>query len=326
MIWCCPKCHGKLDDGPEILRCSGCGSNFELVGGIPDLRVPGESWINFTEDLQIARDLSARNLPLAELVHAVYATRPGWDVGRIAMRTEQVLSAPHRLKSDVAGWLAPVLGAKGQFLDLGCGAGMLIAVGQNPERTGIGIDVSMTWLVVAQRLITEWGGKPILAAALGEALPMPDNSIDAVISLDVIEHVNDPDAYLGEINRVVKSGGRIALSTPNRFSLTAEPHVFVWGVGWLPQRLQRPYVRWRSGKTYDDTRLMGSVSLCRRLGKNTKFNFRVAIPEISLEHIEKFGTLKALLAKIYNKLAQSVLLRPAFLVIGPFFRITGTKP
>ena len=326
MIWCCPRCHGSLGSTGDALGCLSCGSRYELVDGIPDLRVPGASWIDFDDDLALARDLVARDLPLAELVRAVYAVRPGWDEQRVALRTRQVLQAPARLRSEVTGWLSSAMPLSGRFLDLGCGAGMLLAAAAEQGRTGVGIDVSMTWLVVAKRLITEWGGTPVLAAAMGESLPLAPHAVDSVVSLDVIEHVNDPDRYLREIERVVAAGGRLALSTPNRFSLTAEPHVFVWGVGWLPQRWQRRYVRWRSGKSYDDTRLMGSAGLRRRLRRNTSFDFRLNIPCVSEQELLRFRPAKAMLARLYNRFAASALLRPLFLCVGPFFRIVGRKP
>ena len=89
----------------------------------------------------------------------------------------------------------------------------------------LGIDVSMTWLVVAKRLISESCRQPVLAASLADALPLADDSVSCVVSLYVIEHVVDPRTYLSEISRVTKSGGYVALATPNRYSLTAEPHV-----------------------------------------------------------------------------------------------------
>ena len=120
-------------------------------------------------------------------------------------------------------------------------------------RPVIGIDVSMTWLVVAKKLVSESGGKPFLAAGMAEALPLASDSIPAVVSLDVIEHVHDPDAYLAEIDRVLQPGGRAALSTPNRFSLTAEPHVFVWGVGCVTSAATgflRPLAQWQIVRGY----------------------------------------------------------------------------
>ncbi len=184
----------------------------------------------------------------------------------------------------------------------------------------------MTWLVVAERLIQEWGGDPVLAAAFGEALPLVNAGVDAVVSLDVIEHVVSPDRYLAETCRVLRPGGRAVLTTPNRFSLTAEPHVQVWGVGWLPQRWQAPFVRWRSGKTYDDTRLMGSAALIRRLRRNTDFSFRLVTPAVPQEDIARFKPLKAALAGTYNRVRGLPLLRPILLLVGPFYRVEAERP
>jgi 2-polyprenyl-3-methyl-5-hydroxy-6-metoxy-1,4-benzoquinol methylase len=202
---------------------------------------------------------------------------------------------------------------------------MLLAAMADAGKNGVGIDVSMTWMVVAKRLIEEHGGQPVLAAAMAEALPLREETISGVISLDVIEHVRDPEGYLAEINRVVKQSGMLAVSTPNRFSLTAEPHVFIWGVGWLPQRWQKGFVAWRSGKSYDDTVLMSSARLGRLVRRNTDFAYRIVIPEVPPEHIAAFAKPKAMAARLYNWLAGSPLFRLPFLAIGPFFRVTGTK-
>ena len=45
-------------------------------------------------------------------------------------------------------------------------------------------------------------------------LPFADNSFDVVICSEVLEHLPDVDAALDEITRIVKPGGRFALSVP----------------------------------------------------------------------------------------------------------------
>jgi SAM-dependent methyltransferase len=47
-------------------------------------------------------------------------------------------------------------------------------------------------------------------------LPFPDDWFDLVISFQVIEHVDDVEAYLGEIRRVSRTGASILIVTPNR--------------------------------------------------------------------------------------------------------------
>lgn len=325
-LWRCPRCRGDLAHRVERLDCLGCGHGYDQVDGVPDLRVPGPSWIDIEEDLRTAREIAALDLPAPDLVRAVYARRSTWDDDLVRLRTQQVLAAPTRLKKDVAGWLTEAT-SQDAWLDLGCGPGMLLAAaaGLKTPGAGIGVDVSMTWLVVAQRLIAAHGGTPVLAAGLAEALPLADGALSGVVSLDVIEHVERPDAFLAEIDRVVRPGGRLALSTPNRFSLAPEPHVLVWGVGLLPRRHQAAYVAWRSGKTYASTCLMSSGELNRELKRHTRFAARIHIPPVPDEELARFAPVKAGLARLYNRIAAAPALRGLFLMIGPFFQITGAK-
>lgn len=48
-----------------------------------------------------------------------------------------------------------------------------------------------------------------------EALPIPDDSVDILFSLAVVEHINNIDHFMSECFRVLKPNGIIYLSTPN---------------------------------------------------------------------------------------------------------------
>lgn len=325
--WCCPACKAAPSETSGGLSCPSCGAHYPCIGGIPDLRLPGPSWIDYSEDRARAERLllETAGSPLNEIIQGIFADREGVDPAWVELRTRQVLGAPERLRSEVRGWLQPIIGIGGPFLDLGCGAGTLLAAAAAEGRPGIGIDVSMVWLIVARRMIQEAGGRPILAAALAEALPLPDGSMAAVVSLDVIEHVADPVPYLREIDRVTRCRGRLALATPNRFSLAAEPHVMVWGVGWLPRRWQATYVRWKARRSYAYTTLLSTMEARRLLRRHTRFAARITIPPVPLVEIERFSRRRAWLARLYNQVANFALLRPLFLLIAPFFRVTCTK-
>jgi SAM-dependent methyltransferase len=67
-------------------------------------------------------------------------------------------------------------------------------------------------------------------------IPEPDNSFDAVLSTQVLEHVTDPRLYLSEAFRVLRPGGRLVLSTHGTFVYHPDPDDY-WR--WTGVGLQR---------------------------------------------------------------------------------------
>ena len=50
----------------------------------------------------------------------------------------------------------------------------------------------------------------------GKTIPFPDNSFDTVISFQVIEHIEDDAGFAAELNRVLKEGCKLYITTPNK--------------------------------------------------------------------------------------------------------------
>jgi SAM-dependent methyltransferase len=327
-VWCCPLCGGALAIVRRDARvsCARCTTGYDIVAGIPDLRVSRPSWIDVDADREDAArlDRDSRARSLESLVRQVFMGQPDSDEARVALRTRQVLAAPAVLGRQLRGWLRDVAQSPG-FVDVGCGPGMLLAAAADLGVPSIGIDVSLTWLVVARRMLETHGGRPVLAAALAEALPLPDDAAPAVVSLDVIEHVGDQRRFVREIDRIASPGAPVALSTPNRFSLAAEPHVGVWGVGWLPRRWQGTYVHLRSGQHYDYVRLLSARGFKRLMRRHSHIAGRLIVPALEQEEIGTFGTRRRLLARAYNWASRNGWLRWPLLAGGPFFRYVGTK-
>jgi len=326
-VWCCPRCRGRLaaPAGEAHLQCTACDATYGIYGGIPDMRVERPAWIDVDDDREAAARLEHdhRSRSLESMVRAVFAAQKGRSQAQIDMRTRQVLASPGRLAPQLDGWLCTA--TRPGFLDLGCGPGMLLAAAASRGVSGLGIDVSLVWLVVARRMIEEHGGVATLCAGFAESLPLPDGSVPAVVSLDVIEHVGDQRRYLVEIDRIAADGATLALATPNRFSLAAEPHVQVWGVGWLPARFQARYVFARSGRAYEFVRLLSVPGLAALLQRHTKFRGRFVVPRVPDEEMETFHGLRAGLARVYNRIAEWPLTRWPLLAVGPFFRYVGTR-
>lgn len=136
-------------------------------------------------------------------------------------------------------------------LDMGCGGGRTVAQ-LAPHFAGvIGIDADPARLILAQKYCDEMAVENVLlACAFGERLPLPTNSLSLVTAVEVLEHVTDQAAFISEIRRALKPSGELFLTTPNRFALTREPHVNVWGVGYLPRTWQNKYVRLVRGVPY----------------------------------------------------------------------------
>ena len=82
----------------------------------------------------------------------------------------------------------------------------------------------------------------MLAGARGEAIPQPSSSFDAVVSLQVLEHVDDAQKVLAEVWRVLKPGGHFYLACENYLAFR-EGHYRVPWLPLLPKRVGALYLR-----------------------------------------------------------------------------------
>ncbi len=64
---------------------------------------------------------------------------------------------------------------------------------------------------------------------LRKRLPYDDASFDVVLLVDVIEHLSDHQAALGELSRILKPGGVLILTTPNIMRLNSRVHFLLSG-------------------------------------------------------------------------------------------------
>ena len=116
-------------------------------------------------------------------------------------------------------WVAPLV-AGGSILEAGCGegygAGLLLAAGAQQV---VGVDYDAA---TAGHVRKAYPQVPVLRGNL-VALPLASKSFDVVVSLQTVEHLWDQPLFVAECVRVLRHGGLLVLSTPNR--LTFSPGV-----------------------------------------------------------------------------------------------------
>ena len=132
-------------------------------------------------------------------------------------------------------FLASEIGAGARVLDLGCAYGFFSEQLAAEEFRVLGVDVSL--FALHQGRARDAG--LALAAARAESLPLGDDSIDAVLALDVLEHLPDPERALAECARVLRPGGLLFFSTPDplRFSGEEETHEAEHVPSWWMEKL-----------------------------------------------------------------------------------------
>ena len=110
-------------------------------------------------------------------------------------------------------------------LDLGVGDGRLAAELKTTHLTGA--DVSQVALDRAKQRLP---GAALVLVEPDEPLPFADNEFDLVSCIETIEHIRDVQLAFSEMRRVLRPGGRLALTTPAasrwRFLLRGVEHPF----------------------------------------------------------------------------------------------------
>lgn len=103
-------------------------------------------------------------------------------------------------------------------IDVGCGAGLLAEPLARMGAKVTGVDAAPENIAAAREHAAGQGLS--ISYFAGELAMLPLATFDLVTSMEVVEHVTDPAAFIGELAARLAPGGLMILSTPNRTMLS----------------------------------------------------------------------------------------------------------
>lgn len=123
----------------------------------------------------------------------------------------------------------------GKSLDIGCGPGFFLEAAQTKGYDVFGLDPSDYIVKVAQN---KFGGR--IQRGVIESADYPAEHFDLVVAFDTFEHVYNPLEWLRAVRRVLKTGGLLAITTPDPSSFLAR----ISGRNWVSFKLPEHVYYW----------------------------------------------------------------------------------
>jgi ubiquinone/menaquinone biosynthesis C-methylase UbiE len=100
-------------------------------------------------------------------------------------------------------------------LDIACGSGYgTILLSEHGARKVIGLDIDFNTILELQKQYHNNNNNIEFINGSTYSIPFSDEYFDILVSIETLEHLENPDTFLNEARRVLKKGGIIIISTP----------------------------------------------------------------------------------------------------------------
>jgi SAM-dependent methyltransferase len=192
--------------------------------------------------------------------------------------------------------------------DLGCGSGVFTELLRRQGYQSVGLDISPKLVALGRHKF------PGLELIEGDAenLPFETASLDGVLLSGLVHHFPDPRRLAGEVNRVLKSGGRFVAFDPNRMNPfmwlyrdRASPFYSSIGV----TENERPVLAWRIAEIF------------RNAGFRVKTDY---LAGLAYRYVASRRT--RVLLPVYNFIDTVVFNLAIMQPVRPFVLTSGEKP
>jgi 2-polyprenyl-3-methyl-5-hydroxy-6-metoxy-1,4-benzoquinol methylase len=121
-----------------------------------------------------------------------------------------------------------------RVLDVGFGNGLYAAAFARVGAKVSGLEVNKPLAEIGNKVCADDQLEVDLRLYDGNTFPYESESFDYVYTISVVEHVTDPVQFMREIARVLKPGGALYITFPNRYA-PRETHTGVYFLGYLPR-------------------------------------------------------------------------------------------
>jgi arsenite methyltransferase len=190
------------------------GRALELLAEPPAHPDVSKGYLDLLADGSPTDDTPPRN---TGAIQAAWASDLGSMIYDNAQALARRLTAMWQLPTD---WLNIPSG--GVALDVGSGPGNVtasLARAAGPDGLALGVDISEPML--ARAVGAQAGPQVGFLRADAQKLPLRDETVDAAVSIAVLQLIPDPSATLAEMARVLRPGGRMAVMVPTAGRLPA---------------------------------------------------------------------------------------------------------
>ncbi|WBU52767.1 bifunctional 2-polyprenyl-6-hydroxyphenol methylase/3-demethylubiquinol 3-O-methyltransferase UbiG [Paracoccus sp. SCSIO 75233] len=157
-------------------------------------------------------------------LHMMNPVRLGYITTQIAAEFSRDLSAPR-----------PFEGLR--LLDIGCGGGLLSEPMTRLGAEVVGADAAAKNIEVARLHAAQVGLEIDYRATTAEDLLAAGETFDAVLAMEIVEHVADPPGFVATCHDLLKPGGVLVISTLNRTARSFAAAIIgaEWVMRWLPK-------------------------------------------------------------------------------------------